>query len=76
MDTARDVADKREFLAYIRALHSYESVSEHEISVLPYGGVDSRIGWNTYMVCINGRPFGFCDGPPPTEWGVKMETGY
>lgn len=32
------------------------------ISVKPYG-FDSRIGWDTHMVTIDGNAVGFTDGP-------------
>lgn len=36
------------------------------IEVRPYGnGIDQRIGWNTYLVSINGKGIGFTDGPLP-----------
>ena len=28
-----------------------------------YQGYDDRIGWDTHMIRINGRPYGFTDGP-------------
>lgn len=49
------------------------------ITVAPYGGVDPRTGWNTYLICSDGRPCGFADGPlrttpsPATERGSFLE---
>lgn len=28
-----------------------------------YGGVDKRIGWDTYIVTVNGSAWGFTNGP-------------
>ena len=41
------------------------------IHLEPYGGIDERIGWDTYIVTIDGHGvYGFTDGPlrePPNE---------
>lgn len=42
--------------------NEYSCVVEH-IRVKPYHGVDTRNGWDTYMVLINDHPVGFTDGP-------------
>ena len=34
-----------------------------KITVEKYGGFDERIGWDTYIVCINGQACGFTNGP-------------
>jgi hypothetical protein len=40
------------------------SVDESTVSVESYGGMDERIGWDTYIVMIkNWGPYGFTDGP-------------
>jgi hypothetical protein len=34
------------------------------VHVEPYGGIDKRIGWDTYIVTMDGRGvYGFTDGP-------------
>ena len=35
-----------------------------DVTVEKYGyGIDERIGWDTHLVCVNGIPAGFTDGP-------------
>lgn len=36
----------------------------HNVKVEPYG-FDERIGWNTYIVTVDGEAWGFTDGPLP-----------
>lgn len=33
------------------------------VKVEKYGGIDERIGWDTYIVTINGDACGFTNGP-------------
>lgn len=35
---------------------------EESVSVEPYA-FDDRIGWDTHIVCLNGKAVGFTDGP-------------
>lgn len=30
---------------------------------IPYGGIDERCGWDTYLITIMGLPMGMTDGP-------------
>lgn len=32
------------------------------VTVEPYG-FDKRIGWDTHLVCVDGKPVGYTDGP-------------
>jgi hypothetical protein len=37
---------------------------DEDLKVAPYGGVDKRCGWDTYIVTIEGYGvMGFTDGP-------------
>ncbi len=40
----------------------YKQPSVGIITVEPYV-YDKRVGWNTYIVCVDGRAVGFTDGP-------------
>lgn len=35
----------------------------YAVTVKPYGGIDERIGWDTYIVLVDEIPVGFTDGP-------------
>lgn len=32
-----------------------------------YGGFDERIGWDTHLICVDGKAALFSDGPLPGE---------
>lgn len=61
MKTVREIEPKIDALAVIL------TVPPSAITVEKYGGYDDRIGWDTYMVCVEGRPVGFTDGPCSTN---------
>lgn len=45
------------------------------ILVKPYGGMDERIGWDTYIVTIEGHGvYGFTDGPLREPPNVRVEA--
>ena len=37
------------------------SVEPSDIKIEPYGGIDTRNGWDTHLVTIRGRAHGFTD---------------
>lgn len=53
----------REIEPTIDALAVTLKVPPSTITVEKYGGYDNRIGWDTYIVCVNGSARGFTDGP-------------
>lgn len=46
----------------IAAVREFFNEPDGAIKVEPYG-FDSRIGWNTHIVTVNGNAVGFTDGP-------------
>lgn len=66
MKTVREVQDRAELLAIIqeqlRPFHV--DVKPEQLRVEPYGGIDERIGWDTYLITIDGYGvWGMADGP-------------
>lgn len=47
-------------------LKPQSGINPEQVSVEPYGGIDPRIGWDTYIVLISGQAVGFTDGPLQT----------
>lgn len=47
----------------LESLATHLGVKSSSIRVEAYGGFDKRIGWDTYIVLVDGVPFGFTDGP-------------
>ena len=49
--------------ATLHALAAHLNACPQDIEVRPYGGIDARIGWNTHIVLLCGRPAGFTNFP-------------
>jgi len=57
METVVEIEPKLDALAVIL------KVPPSAVTVEPYGGIDKRNGWDTYIVSIEGQACGFTDGP-------------
>jgi hypothetical protein len=65
MQTVREVKDRAELLAIIQeeARRFQLDVKPEQLHVEPYGR-DDRIGWDTYLITIDGYGvWGMADGP-------------
>lgn len=40
-----------------------DEVTPESVAVIPYGGVDRRTGWDTWLVTVRGNAVGFTNGP-------------
>jgi len=59
MATVVEVADRAALVAHVENLLGHAA----DIEVKPYGGVDQRNGWDTYIVTLAGYGvLGFTDG--------------
>lgn len=56
MQTVREMLTQHDLEVFIH--HYY---GEGVVTVTPYGW-DSRIGWDTHIVCLNGRACGYTNG--------------
>lgn len=64
MKTVIEVRDKVDLFNYLKHdLSGYKLESMDQLTITPYSGIDSRNGWDTYIVCINGAAIGFTNGP-------------
>jgi len=75
METTIEVYSKIELFCKIFQEHSKIGECDYrfeDMTIDPYGR-DYRIGWDTYMVCINGNAVGFADGNFKEEPIFKME---
>lgn len=66
MKTVRPVRDREHLVAIIReTLAPFgKAIEPEQITVEPYGGLDSRIGWDTHLICIKGYGvWGMANGP-------------
>jgi hypothetical protein len=57
METVKEIEPTKECVA------EYFDCLPDRITVEKYGTFDDRIGWDTYIVCVNGNAIGFTDGP-------------
>lgn len=71
-DAMAEVVDLPDFAALVAHLSKIYDLclpdgvtaySPDQVSVFKYGGFDERIGWDTYMVTIDGAARGFTNGP-------------
>ncbi len=61
-----EVSGREELVAHLRtAWMSEVNESGSNVTVENYGGIDERIGWDTHVVLVDGKPYGFTDGPVP-----------
>ncbi|MEK6883043.1 MAG: hypothetical protein AABY22_25690 [Nanoarchaeota archaeon] len=63
METVKEIEPNKESIRkFFTENEDFPEIYEGNIEVEPYG-FDKRIGWDTYIVCINGKAVGFTDGP-------------
>lgn len=72
MAEAVTLSDRQALIAHLQATHAdlqefvgAPDIRDETVHVTKYGhGIDTRIGWNTHIVEIDGwGPAGFTDGP-------------
>lgn len=67
MKTVMEVADFDALLGVLRRWNDRvfpgRKLDAGDVSVTPYGGIDKRIGWDTYLISIHGAAWGMSDGP-------------
>lgn len=72
-EAMKEVVDLPDFAALVAHLNTiHGSLNAHfgvppykpeQVKVEPYGGFDKRIGWQTYIVTVDGQAVGFTNGP-------------
>ena len=60
MATEMEFGDRESLEEYVSSDLKEWGLSKTEFSY-PYAGYDSRIGWNTWYVCVNGNCVGMAD---------------
>ncbi|AWN47122.1 hypothetical protein DK419_13040 [Methylobacterium terrae] len=66
MAEVRTIADRADLVAHLAATlgRCGVEVTDSMVKVEPYHGFDERIGWDTYIVTVDGwGPAGFTNGP-------------
>ena len=62
MKTVFEVENKAELFYCLKEV-GYKLENIEQLTIKPYSGIDSRNGWDTYIVCISGMAIGFTNGP-------------
>ena len=66
METTEEVSSMAEVVAYINKQWELDpGITASQVIIEPYSGIDERNGWDTWIVCVDGRVFGMSDGPLP-----------
>lgn len=61
MSLARDIANWAELLEYLREHYDFWSPDEKSVTLEWYAS-DERIGWDTWLLCVDGKAALFTDG--------------
>lgn len=75
MKEAVEITGRQELVEHLRKSWG-NSVNESgsNVFVEKYGtGIDSRIGWDTHIVMVDGFPDGFTNGPIPNHEELTSE---
>lgn len=63
-----ELPTKAAALDYLKERYSYWDPTDENVTIEKYGrGIDERIGWDTWLICIDGKAAMFTDGPWPEE---------
>lgn len=65
MERVTEVKDLRALLEYVKREFGFLNPTDTNIEFAPYS-FDQRIGWDTYLITVDGKPVLLCDGPPDT----------
>lgn len=61
MEQVVEVSDRTALLAYLRNRYDFWNPTDKNVTIRYYG-YDSRIGWTTYLICVDGHAALFADG--------------
>ncbi len=68
MESAVEVRDWREMMTILRWGYHFWSPTDANVTVEKYGtGTDKRCGWDTHLVCVDGKAALFASGPIAKE---------
>lgn len=61
MDQVIEIRDKAALLEFLQEQYDFWKPTEQNVTVQPYGH-DDRIGWDTHLICVDGKAALFSDG--------------
>lgn len=62
MSRVVEVADEATLLRYLEKHYGFWKPTRENVTIVPYER-DERIGWDTHLVCVDGKAALFTDGP-------------
>jgi hypothetical protein len=62
MQRVTEIADRPALITYLQQHYGFWNPTDANVTMQPYGW-DDRIGWDTYLVCVDGKAAVFTDGP-------------
>lgn len=64
MQHVREFHTRAALIAFLKLEWLGDEATEENVTIKKYGtGIDERIGWDTHLVCVNGKAVLFTDGP-------------
>ena len=57
-----EIPDRPALMAYLAEHFDFWHPTEANVTIRPYG-YDARIGWDTHLICVDGKAALFADGP-------------
>ena len=61
MDRVVEFNSRSELVSYLQEHYYFWSPTDENITIKPYG-FDKRNGWNTHLICVDGKAALFSDG--------------
>lgn len=62
MATVVELESRAQLVDYVAALFGGNEIDPADLDVVPYG-IDHQIGWDTFIVTLDGQAIGFTNGP-------------
>lgn len=74
MEHMAEFHTRAELLAFLRERFDFWSPTDANVTIEKYGkGIDERCGWDTHLICVDGKAALFSDGPLPGPDGEERE---
>lgn len=68
MAVAIEVRDWHELMVAVRVGYGFMGPTDENVTCEKYGrGIDARCGWDTHLVCVDGKAALFASGPIAKE---------
>lgn len=62
MATVVELENRAQLVDYVAAIFKGQWIDPEKLDVIPQG-IDDRIGWDTFIITLDGQAIGFTNGP-------------